>query len=100
MRVGIHFPCRQAGLLPVEVPRPVGASRHAVPAADAPVVIHNHDAVVFLPGRLDGAHLGARGVFALLTLDRHVEMSFLGDLHRIVVAVGVLQVHPSFLVEP
>jgi hypothetical protein len=100
MRVGVHLPGRQAGLLPVEMPRSVRARRHAIPAPDAPVVIDDHDAVVFLPGRLDRAHLGARRVFALVALDGHVEMPFLGNFRRIVVVLGVLQVNPSLLVEP
>src|SRR4030066_2196951 len=68
MRIRIPIPGREAGLLPVEMPRPVRACRHAVPATDAPVVIHDHDSVVFLPGRLDRTNLGAWRIFALLAL--------------------------------
>src|SRR3972149_924399 len=100
MRVGVHIPGRQAGFLPVEMPRPVWARRHAVPAADAPVVIHHHDAVVFLPGRLNRTNLGARRIFTLLALDGHVEMPFLGDVRRVVILFGMLQVDPPFLGKP
>src|SRR5512142_1872980 len=41
----------QLRLRPVEVARAVGAARHAAAAADAPVVVDDHDAVRLLPRR-------------------------------------------------
>ena len=56
----------------VEPPRPVGAGRFAVPAADAPVVVDHRDAVRLLPGGLHRADLHARRLGALVALHRHV----------------------------
>src|ERR1035438_3286239 len=90
--VGIEFLVGYFRLLPVEMARAIGASRHAVPAADAPVVIDDHDAVFLGPGGAGGAYLGAWRVLAMLAPDGHVEMSLLRNLGGIVVCVGVREV--------
>ena len=77
------------GSRPVEVAGAVGARGHAVPAADAPVVVDDHDAVRLLPGGPDRADLRAGRVRALLARDRHVEVALLRDLLGRVVGVGV-----------
>src|ERR1017187_8246854 len=84
VRVGVEFLVGNFRLLPVEMPRAIGASRHAVTAADAPVVIDHHDAVAFGPGGAGGAYLGARRVLAMLAPDGHVG--------GVVVCVGVREV--------
>src|ERR1017187_241514 len=92
VRVGVEFLVGNFRLLPVEMPRAIGASRHAVTAADAPVVIDHHDAVAFGPGGAGGAYLGARRVLAMLAPDGHVEMSLFGNVGGVVVCVGVREV--------
>src|ERR1017187_137768 len=86
--VGVDLGFRDFGLGPVEVPGAVGTGRHAVPAADAPVVVDHHDPIFFRPGGAGRAYLGAGRVAALLALDRDVEMPLLGDLGGRVVGVG------------
>ena len=54
------------GFLHIEITRIVWAGDHAVPAADASVVIHNYDAVVAFIGSLDRADLRARGIVAVI----------------------------------
>src|ERR1039458_4054132 len=95
--VGIDFVFGNGRGFPVEVPRAVGAGRHAVAAADAPVVIDDHDAVLLSPGGACRADLGAGRILALLAADGDVEVAFFGDLGRIVVGVGVGEVDALFL---
>ncbi len=85
------------GCGPVEVARAVGAGGHAVAAADAPVVIDHHDAVLLRPGGAGGADLGAGRILALLAGHRDVEVAFLGNLGGMVVGVGVREIHALFL---
>src|SRR3990170_304068 len=66
VRVG-HLCGGVCGLPPVERARAVRARRHAVPAADAPVVVDEHDPVVPPERRADRADLQARGILALHT---------------------------------
>src|SRR5579872_5437635 len=73
--VGIDLVLRHAGLGPIEVARAVGAGRHAVAAADAPVVVDHHDAILLGPGGAGGADLGAGRVLALLAAHRDVEVA-------------------------
>jgi hypothetical protein len=54
------------GLGPVKDPPLVRAGSNTITAAYAPVVIDHHDAVRFLPGRLDGAYAHAGRIFAML----------------------------------
>ena len=72
-----------------------GAGRtdfRTVAAADAPVVINNHNAVFFLPGGLDRANFDAGWVFALLTLHRHVIIIFVSGLVLRIIVDGALQI--------
>src|SRR6266545_3270051 len=59
VRIGVEFVVRNGGLGPVEVARAIGARRHAVAAADAPIVVDDYDAVFLGPGRAGRADLGA-----------------------------------------
>src|ERR1035438_4643213 len=95
--IGIEFLVGNGWLGPVEMPRSIGASRHAVTAADAPVVIDHHDAVALDPGGAGGAYLGAGRVLAMLAPDGHVEMSLFGNLGGVVVCVGVREIDALIL---
>lgn len=64
------------GVGPVEASRAVWTGRHAVAAADAPIVINYSDAVRVLPGRLGRAGSYTFGILTLLTGDRHVNHTF------------------------
>ena len=90
---GIDLGRRNLRLGPVEVTRPVGTGRHAVAAADAPVVVDDDDPIGLLPGGLHRACLDAGRVLALHALDRHVELAFDRDRGGVVVVLGGLQVH-------
>src|SRR6266511_2114485 len=48
------------------VARAIGARRHAVAAADAPIVVDDYDAVFLGPGRAGRADLGAWRILTLL----------------------------------
>src|SRR5690554_925564 len=83
-------------LVPVEAPRVVGASCLAVATADAPVVVHDDDAVGLLPRGLHGAHVHARRIVTLLTLHRQVVLTWRG--HLVVVGrVALLQVEGALI---
>src|ERR1017187_1981822 len=97
VRVGIDLVLRNGGLGPVEVARAVRARGHAVAAADAPVVVDDHDAVFLRPGGAGGADLGARRILALLAAHGDIEVALLGDLGGIVVGVGMREIHALFL---
>jgi len=84
---------------PVEVPRSIWAGGHTVSAADTPVVIDDDDPVVFLPSGLNRTDLGAGGFFALLALNRHVEMPFFRHLFRVVILFSMRQINTFFLVQ-
>src|SRR6185436_5485416 len=73
--IGVDLLAGDLGRLPVEAPRVVRARGLAVAAADAPVVVDDHDAVGLLPRRLDRANLHARRVVALVALHRHVVLA-------------------------
>src|SRR6266545_1139524 len=87
----------EGGLGPVEVAGAVGAGGHAVAAADAPVVVDDHDAVLLGPGGAGGADLGAGRVLALLAAHGDVEVAVFGNFGGVVVGVGVGEVHALFL---
>src|SRR5206468_10058417 len=57
----------------------------------------HHEAVLFGPGRASGADLGARRILALLATDGDVEVALLGNFGRIVVGIGVGEVHAFLL---
>ncbi len=86
---------RDDGLGPVEAPRMIRTRGFAVAAADAPVVIHHHNAVCFLPRRLDRANVHARRMLALLALHRHVKLVRLRH-GMIVMRIALLHVHRAF----
>lgn len=80
------------GFGPIEAPGVVGAGGFTIAAANAPVVVDYHDAVLFLPGGFDRADVDTGWVVALLALDRHVEFVILGN-RMVVVGVAVFHVH-------
>ena len=97
VRLRVELVRRDRRLAPVEVARAVRAGRHAVAAADAPVVVDHDDAVRLRPGGAGRADLRARRVAALLARHRHVEVALLGHLGGLVVGVGVREVDALLL---
>ena len=85
MRLGIDLFRRSVRSSPVKLPGAVRAGGHAVPAADAPVIVNHHNAVRFFPCGLGRTGPYAGRIFALLALHRHVEIIFLRNLLRIIV---------------
>src|SRR5512143_537170 len=81
-------------LRPVKMASTVGTGGHAVPAADAPVIIDDDDAVRLLPGGLRRAGANAGRIFALLTLNGHIKVIGFGNQGRIVILVRLLEVDP------
>ena len=76
----------------VKPPRPIGAGRFAIAAANAPIVINDGDPVGFLPGGMDRANLDARRILALLALHRHVEVTLFRHGFRRIKVVGLVNV--------
>ena len=94
MSLRIYLVGLPAGLRPVE---PAGAVRtrcHAVPAADAPVIVDDNYPIRLLPGGLGGTGPHAGRVLALLALNRHVEVVLFRDVLGIVVFFRLLEVDP------
>ncbi len=89
---GVNLLLWNVWFCPVENPPFIGAGCNAVPATDAPVVVHHDDAVGFLPGGVDRADFHARGVLTLLALNRKVGEPFLRYEVRVVVMVRVLEI--------
>ncbi len=81
--VRIHFLRWHFGLLPIEASSVIGTGGLTISTADAPVVVHDNDAVFFLPCRFDGADIDAGRRVALLTLDRQIEFTFLRHDSRV-----------------
>src|SRR5262249_46072350 len=95
--VWVHLVGGHHGLAPVEAARVVGAGGDAVAAADAPVVVHHHDAVRLHPRRLHRADVHARRVLAVEALRADVEVAGRGHLVGKVV-LGVAEVDLPLLV--
>jgi hypothetical protein len=94
VRLGIDLLGFAAGFRPIEVAGAIRTGGHAIPAADAPVVIDDYDSIRLFPCGLGGTGPHARRVLALLTLDRHVEIFFFRHLRGIVVFFRILEVYP------
>ena len=73
---------------PVKPAPPIRAGRHAVPAANAPIVVHYNNAVRLLPGGLGGAGLDAWGILAMETLHPHVELVLHRDFMMVFAIAG------------
>src|SRR5207249_3888051 len=71
---------------------------HAAAAAHAAVIIDYHDAIGLLPRGLDGAHLGAGRVAAMVALHGHVEMALARHRLGVVIEIGVAGVDAVLLV--
>src|SRR5262249_17014590 len=78
--VRVHLVGGHHGLAPVEAARVVGAGGDAVAAADAPVVVHHHDAVRLHPRGLHRADVHARRPLAVGALRADVEVAGRGHL--------------------
>ena len=74
--VGIFVAAR----FPIEFTRVVRAGHLAIAAADAPVVVHDDQAVVAMVGSFDRAHLDARGILAVQAGAAEVERLPAGGL--------------------
>ncbi len=66
----VHLLGWDVWLCPVKDSPFVGACCDTVPATDAPVVIDYHQSIRFFPGGVDGAYFDARGILAVLALNR------------------------------
>src|SRR5579862_221724 len=89
---GVHLVGGNAGVGPIEVARAVGAGGHAAAAADAPIVVDDHDAVFFLPRRADGTDFAAGWIGTVLTGDGEIEFAGLRHGFGVVVGVGVMKI--------
>src|SRR6266581_1041948 len=76
----------------VEPAREVRTRGFAIATPDAPVVINHRDAVLLLPGGVNGTNLHAGRVFTLLALHGHVEEIFFRHLGRVVIVLGLLHI--------
>ncbi len=97
---GIDLLFRDVGFCPVEDPSFIRTGCNAVPAADAPVVIHHHKPIRFLPGGMDRTYLHTGRVLTVLALDRQIDEPFLRNLGRIIVMFGVLEIDQASPLEP
>ena len=79
-------------LCPVEDSSFIGAGCDAVPATDAPVVIHHDDPIRFLPGGMDRTYLHAGRVLTLLALNGQIDESFFRNQVRVIVMFGVFKI--------
>jgi hypothetical protein len=64
----------------------------AVPATDAPVVIHHDDTVRFLPGGMDRTYLHTRRILTLLALNGEIDESFFWNQVRVIVMFRVFKI--------
>src|SRR3990170_4701702 len=69
---------RRIRLRPVENAYVVWAGRHAVPAADAPTLVDQDEALLGPEGRIDGAHLHTRRILAVHARARQEERAARG----------------------
>src|SRR3990170_2585084 len=69
---------RRVRTLPVEHAYVVRARRHAVPAADAPILVDQDEAILGPEGRVDGAYLHARRVLTVHARTRQEERAARG----------------------
>ena len=72
--VGIGLFDEGTGIPEVETSGTIGAGSHAEPAADAAMVVHEHDAVFAFEGGLGRAGLGAGGFLAMVTGNQEGEI--------------------------
>jgi hypothetical protein len=97
---GVDLLSWNIGLRPVEDPSFIGAGRDAVPAPNAPVVIHHHKAVGFLPGGMDRTNFHAGRVLAVLALNGQIDKTLLGNESSVIVMFGVLEIDQATPLEP
>jgi hypothetical protein len=89
---------RDVRLAPIEDPSFIGAGCDAISTTDAPVVVHDHDSIRFLPGGMDRTHLHTGRILTLLALDGKIDEPFFGDQVRIIIMFGVFEIDQiSFL---
>ena len=97
---GIDLLFRKVGFCPVEDPSFIRTGCDAVPAPNAPVVIDHDKAVGFLPGGMDRTYLYARGVLAVLALNRQIDKPLFRNEGRFVVMFGVLKIDQATPLKP
>ena len=95
----IQFVFLYFGFRPVKGPASVRACGHAIPAADTPVIVDDYEAIGFLPGGVYWANFDTRRIFAVLTLDRHVEVILFRYLWRIIVMFRLFHVYEVTLLQ-
>jgi hypothetical protein len=89
-RVDLLF--RNVWLCPDEDSSFIWAGGNAVPAPNAPIVIHHHDTIWFLPGGMDRTDLHTGRVFALLALDREIEESLFWNQVRVIIMFRIFEI--------
>jgi hypothetical protein len=77
---------------PVEDSSFIGAGGNTVPTPNAPVVIHHHDPIWFLPSGMDRTYLHTGGILTLLTLNGEIDESLLGNDFGIIVMFRVFEI--------
>jgi hypothetical protein len=87
-------------LCPVEDSPFIRARGNAVPAPDAPVIIHHHNPIWFLPGGVDRANFYTGRLLTLLTLDGKIDESLLGNDFGVIVMVRVFKIDQISSLEP
>jgi hypothetical protein len=97
---GIDLLFGNVWLCPVEDPPFIGAGCDAVPATDAPVVIHHHNSIRLLPCGMDRAYLYTGRILTLLTLNRKIDESFFWNQIRGIIMFRVFEIDQVSSLEP
>ncbi len=87
-------------LCPIENPPFVRTGGNAIPAADAPVVIHDDDPVRFLPGRMDRTNFYAGRILTVLALNGKINESLFRDQVGIVIVLRIFEIDEIPSLEP
>jgi len=78
---------------PIENPSFIGTGCDAISTTDAPVIIHNHNSIRLLPGRMDRTDLHTGRILTLLALNGKIDIPFLRNRIRIVVMFRVFEIN-------
>jgi len=100
MNRGIQLFLGDVWFCPVKDSSFIRAGCDAVPATDAPIVVHDHDPIRLLPRGMDRAYLDTRRILTLLALDGQIGEPFFWDQVRIIIMFGVFEVDQISLLEP
>jgi len=85
---------------PVEDPSFIRTCGDAVPATDAPVVIHHDNPVRFLPRGMDRTYLHTGRILTLLTLNGEIDESFFWNQIRVIIMFRVFEIDKVSSLEP